>query len=307
MEDPMMKETKDVENLRENMANEINQAMAARRRKGRKALAGKILTYALLIALGTLFFIPFLWMIMTSLKSNAEVVRQNFLPEGLLISNYPKALTTMPFLQYTVNTLKITILNMIGTVFSASLVAYAFAKLRWKGRDIWFMIMLATMMLPSQVTQIPLFVLYKKLGWLNTYLPLVVGSFFGGGAFNVFLLRQFFSTLPNELSEAARVDGCSELGIFGHLVLPLCKPALATSAIFSFMGSWNDFFGPLIYLTEPKKYTIALGLRAFQGYSGVQWNLLMAASVVVALPTLALFFCFQNYFVKGITLTGIKG
>ena len=285
MEEPMMKETKDVENLRENMANEINQAMAARRRKGRKALAGKILTYALLIALGTLFFIPFLWMIMTSLKSNAEVVRQNFLPEGLLISNYPKALTTMPFLQYTVNTLKITILNMIGTVFSASLVAYAFAKLRWKGRDIWFMIMLATMMLPSQVTQIPLFVLYKKLGWLNTYLPLVVGSFFGGGAFNIFLLRQFFSTLPNELSEAARVDGCSELGIFGHIVLPLCKPALATIAIFSFMGSWNDFFGPLIYLTEPKKYTIALGLRAFQGYSGVQWNLLMAASVVVALPS----------------------
>lgn len=230
-----------------------------------------------------------------------------FLAEKIHFSNYPKALTTMPFLTYTRNTLIITGVNMIGTVFSASLVAYSFAKLRWKGRDIWFIVMLATMMLPSQVTQIPLFVLYKKLGWLNTYYPLVVGSFFGGGAFNIFLLRQFFSTLPNELSEAAKVDGCSEMRIFLNIVLPLCKPALATIAIFSFMGSWNDFFGPLIYLTEPQKYTIALGLRAFQGYSGVQWNLLMAASVVTALPTLILFFCFQNYFVKGITLTGIKG
>ncbi len=302
-----MKMTKEAGNPGESMTARTDQAGNARRKRAGKALAGKALTYILLIVLGTLFFIPFLWMIMTSLKGNAEVIKQNFFPEELLFSNYPKALTTMPFLQYTANTLKITILNMIGTVLSASLVAYAFAKLRWRGRDIWFMIMLATMMLPSQVTQIPLFVLYKKLGWLNTYLPLVVGSFFGGGAFNIFLLRQFFSTLPNELSEAARVDGCSEIGIFGHIVLPLCKPALATIAIFSFMGSWNDFFGPLIYLTEPKKYTIALGLRAFQGYSGVQWNLLMAASVVVALPTLILFFCFQNYFVKGITLTGIKG
>ncbi len=280
---------------------------AVRSRRRIKAISVKTLVYVLLIALGTLFFIPFLWMIMTSLKGNMEIIKQNFFPKKLVFENYPKSLTTMPFLLYARNTLIITGLNMIGTVFSASLVAYAFAKLRWKGRDIWFIIMLATMMLPGQVTQIPLFVLYKRLGWLNTYLPLIVGSFFGGGAFNIFLLRQFFCTLPNELSEAARVDGCSELGIFMKIVLPLCKPALATIAIFSFMGSWNDFFGPLIYLTEPKKYTIALGLRAFQGYSGVQWNLLMAASVVTAIPTLILFFCFQNYFVKGITLTGIKG
>lgn len=286
---------------------EYKDAGRAKQKKNGKKLAIKILVYILLIALGTVFFIPFLWMIMTSLKDNMEIVKQNFWPKKFIFSNYPKALTTMPFLTYTRNTLIITGLNMIGTVFSASLVAYSFAKLRWKGRDIWFIVMLATMMLPSQVTQIPLFVLYKKLGWLNTYYPLVVGSFFGGGAFNIFLLRQFFSTLPNELSEAAKVDGCSEMRIFLNIVLPLCKPALATIAIFSFMGSWNDFFGPLIYLTEPQKYTIALGLRAFQGYSGVQWNLLMAASVVTALPTLILFFCFQNYFVKGITLTGIKG
>ncbi len=275
--------------------------------KKTKTIIVKSIVYVLLIALGVIFFLPFLWMIMTSLKSNAEIVKQNFFPKELVFSNYPKALTIMPFFRYTMNTVFITVMNMIGTVLSSSLVAYAFAKLRWKGRDVWFVIMLATMMLPSQVTQIPLFVLYKRLGWLNTYLPLIVGSYFGGGAFNIFLLRQFFSTLPNELSEAARVDGCSELGIFTHIVLPLCKPALATIAIFSFMGSWNDFFGPLIYLTDPKYYTIALGLRAFRGYSGVQWNLLMAASIVTSIPTLVLFFCFQNYFVKGITLTGVKG
>ena len=196
---------------------------------------------------------------------------------------------------------------MIGTVITASLVAYAFARLRWKGRDIWFVVMLATMMLPSQVTQIPLFILFKNFKWLNTYLPLVIGSFLGGGAFNIFLLRQFFKTLPNELPEAARIDGCSEIGIFSRILMPLCKPALATIAIFSFMGSWNDFFGPLIYLTDPNKYTIALGLRAFKGYSGIQWNLLMAASITTTIPSLVLFFSFQNYFVKGITLTGIKG
>ncbi|MDR3334991.1 MAG: carbohydrate ABC transporter permease [Treponema sp.] len=244
---------------------------------------------------------------MTSLKSNAEMIKPQFFPTELLWGNYVRAMTIMPFGTYTLNTVIITGLNMIGTVASASLVAYAFARLRWKGRDVWFVIMIATMMLPGQVTQIPLFVLYKQLGWLNTFLPLVAGSFFGGGAFYIFLLRQFFKTLPNELADAARIDGCNEFGIFLRIMLPLCKPALATIAIFSFMGSWNDFFGPLIYLTDPKNYTIALGLRAFKGYSGIQWNLLMSASIATVLPTLVLFFCFQNYFVKGITLTGIKG
>lgn len=267
----------------------------------------RALTYFLLILFGILFFYPFLWMFMTSLKSNAEMIKPQFFPTELLWGNYVRAMTIMPFGTYTLNTVIITGLNMIGTVASASLVAYAFARLRWKGRDVWFVIMIATMMLPGQVTQIPLFVLYKQLGWLNTFLPLVAGSFFGGGAFYIFLLRQFFKTLPNELADAARIDGCNEFGIFLRIMLPLCKPALATIAIFSFMGSWNDFFGPLIYLTDPKNYTIALGLRAFKGYSGIQWNLLMSASIATVLPTLVLFFCFQNYFVKGITLTGIKG
>jgi ABC-type glycerol-3-phosphate transport system permease component len=276
-------------------------------KRGRKDMLKNIIILFLLISLSLLFMFPFLWMIMTSLKSNAEMILPNFFPTEYHFENYVKALMAMPFGRYVINTLIITGLNMTGTVLSASIVAYAFARLRWKGRDTWFVVMIATMMLPSQVTQIPLFILYKNLNWLNTYFPLVVGSFFGGGAFNIFLLRQFFKTLPNELPEAARIDGCSELRIFSKVMMPLCKPALATIAIFSFMGSWNDFFGPLIYLTDPKKYTIALGLRAFKGYSGVQWNLLMAGSIATAIPTLILFFCFQNYFVKGITLTGIKG
>lgn len=277
-----------------------------RKQRKRRVIKDSIVLF-LLISLSILFMFPFIWMFMTSLKSNKEMILPIFFPTELHLENYVKALTVMPFGKYTINTLILTGLNMVGTVVSASLVAYAFARLRWKGRDIWFVIMLATMMLPGQVTQIPLFILYKKFHWLNTYLPLVVGSYFGGGAFNIFLLRQFFKTLPNELPEAARIDGCSELRIFSGIMMPLCKPALATIAIFTFMGTWNDFFGPLIYLTDPKLYTIALGLRAFKGYSGVQWNLLMAASIVTAIPTLLLFFCFQNYFVKGITLTGIKG
>ncbi len=277
----------------------------------RKRVMSKILKDStilfLLVALSILFMFPFIWMLMTSLKSNKEMILPIFFPTEIHLENYIKAMTVMPFGRYTFNTLILTGLNMIGTVITSSLVAYAFARLRWKGRDIWFVVMLATMMLPGQVTQIPLFILYKNFHWLNTYLPLVVGSYFGGGAFNIFLLRQFFKTLPNELPEAARIDGCSELKIFSGIMMPLCKPALATIAIFTFMGTWNDFFGPLIYLTDPKLYTIALGLRAFKGYSGVQWNLLMAASIVTSIPTLLLFFSFQNYFVKGITLTGIKG
>ncbi len=276
-------------------------------KKGGKNNLKYVIVYFLLVALSILFIFPFVWMIMTSLKNNREMILPIFFPTEYHFENYIKALTVMPFGRYAINTLIITGVNIFGTLMSCSLVAYAFARLRWKGRDIWFIVMLATMMLPSQVTQIPLFVLYKNYNWLNTYLPLVVGSFFGGGAFNIFLLRQFFKTLPNELAEAARIDGYSEIRIFLQVMMPLCKPALATIAIFSFMGSWNDFFGPLIYLTDPKLYTIALGLRAFKGYSGVQWNYLMAASVATSIPTLVLFFCFQNYFVKGITLTGIKG
>lgn len=267
----------------------------------------KIITYFFLFAFGILFMLPFFWMILTSLKSQTEMMTTKIWPSQFHPENYPTALTMLPFFTYLKNTMFLVVVNMFGAVTTSALVAYAFAKIKWKGRDAWFVCVLATMMLPSQVTQIPLFIIYKQLGWLNTYVPLTIGSFFGGGAFNIFLLRQFFKTIPEELNEAAEIDGCSEFGIFRRIVLPLCKPALATIALFTFMGTWNDFYGPLIYLTQPKNFTIALGLRAFQGYHSTQYHYLMAASVVCTIPTLVLFFCFQNYFIEGITLTGIKG
>ena len=284
----------------------LAQRGGVRVRQGKRVMH-HLVVYILLCTLGIVFVLPFAWMVMTSLKSNSEMIQSYFIPKVFVFSNYPKSLTSIPFLTYTRNTVIVTGLNMIGSVVTASLVAYAFARLKWKGRDVWFVILLATMMLPGQVTLIPLFVLYKQIHWLNTFLPLIAGSFLGGGAFNIFLLRQFFKTIPKELTEAARIDGCNEARIFARIMLPLCKPVLATVAIFTFMGSWNDFFGPLIYLSDVNKFTLALGLRAYQGYAGVQWNLLMAASIVVTIPTLILYFCFQNYFVEGITLTGVKG
>jgi multiple sugar transport system permease protein len=193
-----------------------------------------------------------------------------------------------------------------GTLLSAALPAYGFSRLRWKGRDALFFLMLATLMLPAQVTQLPVFLLFRALGWTGTFLPLIVPSFFGN-AFSIFLLRQFFLTLPQELSDAARIDGCSEAGIFWRIVLPLSKPALATVALFAFIGAWTDFQGPLLYLHDERQYTLAIGLQAFQGRHGGQWNLLMAAATVVTLPLVAAFFFAQRTFIKGIAATGLKG
>lgn len=274
----------------------------------REYTLNKLIVYLLLIIGAVLFIMPFLWMLSTSLKENAGLfdIPPKWIPYPPKWSNYPEALKAFPFMRYTFNTLFITVVAIVGCLISSSIVAYSFARLRWPGRDIWFLILLATMMLPGQVTMIPVFVLYKKLGWVNTFAPLTVPYFFGG-AFYIFFLRQFFKTIPMELSEAAKIDGCSELRIFWQIVMPLCKPALVTVAIFTFMGTWNDFLGPLIYLNDDEKFTLALGLRSFQMQHGTRWNLLMAASIVVALPTIILFFICQRYFIEGITLTGIKG
>ena len=198
-------------------------------------------------------------------------------------------------------------MTIIGTLLSSSLVAYAFACLKWPGRNGVFIFVLATMMLPMQVTMIPLFVLFKNFGWLNTFKPLIVPAFFGGGAFNIFLLRQFFLTIPGELFDAARIDGCSEWRIYWNIVLPLAKPALATVAILTFMMTWNDFFGPLIYLSDKLKGTLALGLAMFVGQHQTEWGMLMAASVMMMIPMIVLFFLFQKYFIKGFMMSGIKG
>jgi len=264
--------------------------------------------YGLLIGIGSLLLLPFFWMLSTSLKGREGlfVLPPQWIPDQFRWQNYVDAVQAFPFLRYTLNTLLITGSTMLGTLLSSSIVAYSFARLRWPGRDVWFVIMLSTLMLPGQVTMIPVFILFKNLGWVDTYLPLIVPSFFGA-AFSIFLLRQFFLTIPKELSDAAKIDGSPEIGIYWRIFLPLSAPALATIAIFTFMGAWNDFLGPLIYLNDPDKFTLALGLRSFQQAFGTRWNVMMACSIIVMLPTLLLFFFFQRYFIEGITLTGIKG
>lgn len=268
----------------------------------------QILVYSLLCLLGAIFLVPFFWMVSTSLKAESQifVFPPKWIPEPVLWSNYPNAVSAIPFWTYAYNTIFITGFNILGVLISSSLVAYSFARLRWPGRNQLFVILLATMMLPGQVTMIPVFLLFKELGWVNTFLPLIVPAFFGN-AFYIFLLRQFFLTIPVDLEDAARVDGCPRLLTYWHVILPLSKPALATVGVFTFMGTWNDFMGPLIYLSSENRKTLALGLQSFVWEHGAEWALLMAVSTMMLLPLLILFFLAQRYFIEGITLTGIKG
>jgi multiple sugar transport system permease protein len=260
-----------------------------------------------LTLLSVVFVAPFYWMVVTSLKTDRQIFEvTTWYPDPVMWSNYARALKFIPFARYTWNTLVICVMTMIGTVWSCSMVAYSFARIPWKGRDALFLVVLATLMLPGQVTMIPVFMIFKWLGWIGSYKPLIVPSFFGG-AFFIFLLRQFFRSVPNELSESARIDGATELGIYARVILPLSKPALATVALFTFIGGWTDFMGPLLYLNDPNKYTLSLGLQQFVSQHGAEWSMLMAASTVMALPIVILYFAAQRTFVEGITLTGIKG
>ena len=273
-----------------------------------KNRASKLIIYILLIGGSLVFMIPFVWMLSTSLKESQDLfaLPPIWIPERLIWQNYIDAVTTFPFVRYTLNTAFITVMNVIGGVLSSSLIAYAFAKLQWPGKNIWFMLLISTMMLPGQVTMIPLFILYRELGWINTHLPLIVPAFFGS-AFYIFLIRQFFMTIPKDLSEAAKIDGSSELGIYWHIYMPLSKPVLATVAIFIFLFAWNDFIGPLIYLHESDLWTLSLGLRGFQQQFGTRWNVMMAASIIAMLPNIFLFFGFQKHFIQGVAVGGIKG
>lgn len=276
----------------------------------RRRLVVAIILHIVLIACSFVFVFPFLWMLFTALKTPAELLRgiQQFFPKVPQWSNFLKAVQSIPFFLYLKNSLIVVSLVVIGTVFSATTAAYAFAKLRWKGRDKWFVVMLSTMMLPIQIILIPTYIMYAKIGWLGTRLPLIVPAFFGGGAaFYIFLMRQFFKGIPKELTESAIIDGANHWQIFMKIMLPLSKPAVVTVALFTFMGSWNDYFGPLIFLSNPDHWTLAIGLRAFQTQYGGQYNLMMAASILIMLPTLLLFFFAQRTFIEGIKFTGIKG
>ncbi|TSB45103.1 carbohydrate ABC transporter permease [Alkalicoccobacillus porphyridii] len=265
--------------------------------------------YLSLLAMSFIFLVPFMWMVSTSLKDSSEIFQfpPQWIPNPVVWSNYIEAMTFAPFHRFFANSFIIATLSMIGEVFTGALVAYGFAKLEFKGRNVLFIVVLATMMLPGEVTMIPVFIMFSSIGWVDTFLPLIVPSYFGGGAFFIFMLRQFFLGIPNELEEAARMDGCNTFQIFYRIVLPLSKPALAVVAIFSFHGKWNDFLGPLIYLNSMENYTVQLGLAMFQGMFQTEWSLLMAASIVALLPVLIIFFVFQKYFIEGIKLTGVKG
>lgn len=267
--------------------------------------------YAVLIALSAVFVMPFAWMLSTSLTPAKEVLKidRPLIPSTLAWGNYREALVGagLPFVTFLKNTLTIAILCVIGQTLSASLVAFAFARLNFPYRNALFVLVLSTMMLPPQVTMIPQFIMFSYLGWIDTLRPLIVPAFFGGGAFFIFLLRQFFMTIPKELEEAARLDGCSTFGVYRHVVMPLSKPALTTVALFSFIGHWNDFLGPLIYTQSMEKKTLAVGLAAFKGLHGTEFHLLMAASVAVLLPIIVIFFLAQRYFVEGVATSGVKG
>ncbi|MCC6445583.1 MAG: carbohydrate ABC transporter permease [Armatimonadetes bacterium] len=283
---------------------------------GTKRPLARLGIHLILILGSVVCLFPLVWMISTSLKPIEETMAlpPRWIPSVWQFDNYARAvmyqsdkLGYIPFLVYAKNTLYLAVLGLAGTVISNALVAYGFSRIEWKGRDVVFALTLTTMMIPFPVTMVPIYVLFRNLHWIGTFKPLWVPAWFGG-AFNIFLLRQFFMSLPKELSDAATVDGCSEFRIFKDIVLPLSRPALAVVALFHFMYVWNDFLGPLIYLQDQKQFTLALGLQFYQSqHGGTEWNMLMAAATIMVLPIIALFFFTQKTFIQGITVTGLKG
>jgi len=266
------------------------------------------LIHLVLILISVMWVLPLAWMVSTSLKTDAQVFTwpPQFIPRPVRFENYPRALSYVPLALYARNTIYVCIGTVIGSLFSCPLVAYGLARIPWKGRNVLFTLTLATMMLPFQVIMIPLFVMFRRIGWINTWRPLIVPSFFGS-AFYIFLLRQFFMGIPQDLVDAARIDGATEFGIYSRIVLPLVRPALAVVALFEVLARWGDFLAPLIYLNESKKYTISLGLQQYRSEHSTEWGYLMAASTMVTLPVIILFIFTQRTFIEGITLTGIKG
>jgi len=285
----------------------LNHAAGARRaRRGR--LLGDTLAY-LLLGVGALAMaVPFLWMISTAVKPEGEVFLfpPQWIPSPILWSNFSEATDKFPFINASLNSLLVASLNTLGQLFSCTLAAFAFARYRFPGRNAIFAVLMATLMIPGAVTLIPIFVIMKNLGWIDTLYPLIVPSF-TGGAFGTFLLRQFFLSIPTEYDDSARLDGASSTRVLRSIYVPLAKPALATLAVFTFMGAWNDFITPLIYLSTPEHMTLTVGLSYFQGQYNTQWNLMMAATLISVAPILVLYAVAQKYFVQGIAASGLKG
>ena len=269
----------------------------------------RIPLYVIAILFAILFILPLFWMISTSLKDSRQllVYPPILFPNPQTWSNYPTALEAQPLLMFAGNSLLIAIASTFGTILSNTIIAYGFARIPWKGRDIIFIIVISTLMLPFQVVMIPLFIIFTRLHWTNTWLPLIIPAFFGN-PFAIFLLRQFMKGIPLELSDAARIDGASEFGILWRIIVPISFPALVAVGLFQFLGSWNDYLGPLIYLNDIGKYPVALGLALYRNTVGItDMGVLMAATLITIIPILVLFGFAQRYFVQGVTFTGLKG
>ncbi len=275
----------------------------------RRAWGSCLFIYGVLVVLGVGFACPLVWAFCASLKPLDEVYAfpPQFWPGEPLWGNYSEALGKLPFARFFFNSCVITGACVVGTVLTSSMAGYSFARLKWRGRGFWFVVLLATMMLPGEVLLVPHFLQYKWLGWINTYKPLIVPSWLGGGAFFIFLFRQFFKTVPREMEEAAMLDGATHWQIYTRIMMPLARPVVVTAAVLSFISHWQEFLGPLVYLSDVEKYPLSLGLRMYQGMEGGYVNLLMAASLVTLLPLAIIFFLTQRYFVRGLLVTGTKG
>lgn len=266
-----------------------------------------IANHSVLVAMSVVFIMPLYLIVVISLMSYRQASMRGLWPRPFIWSNYVEVFQAVPFIHWTMNTLFVATLTMIGTVVSSVPPAYALSRLKWRGRNTSFVIILATMMLPGQVTMIPVYVIFAKLHWIPSFLPLIVPAFFSS-AFSIFLLRQFFATIPDEISDAAKIDGCSEFQLMTRIVIPLAKPAISAIALFAFLGAWNDFFGPLLYLVEnPDLWTLGMGLTQFENLHHVDRNMLMTASALFMLPVIVIFFFSQKVFIEGVTLTGVKG
>ncbi|MFC4305141.1 carbohydrate ABC transporter permease [Cohnella boryungensis] len=275
----------------------------------------RLLTYIILIAGSCLMIMPLVWLIRSSLMDNSQIFifPPQWIPDPFQWSNYPEALTSVPFGKYLMNTVTIEVFVLAGVLLTSVITAYSLARLQWRGRNVVFAVILGSMMLPSAVTIIPLFVFWRELNALDSLVPLIVpawfgsGAYIGQGAFQIFLLRQFFLTIPKELDEAAYMDGGTPMTVLWRIILPLSTPALLVVGIFTFIDVWNNFLEPVLYLNSEEHFTLALGLATFKGLYNAQWGYLMAASMAMVAPIIVLFFVGQRYFIEGITLTGIKG
>jgi multiple sugar transport system permease protein len=275
----------------------------------RRAIGASMSKHTVLIVLSAMFALPLVWMVGTSFKTAQQALQLPVVwwPHPFLWSNYPDLFAALPYIRFFLNTFLYAGVTIVGVLVSSSLVAYGFSRLRWPGRDAVFYVMLMTLILPFACTLIPLFVMYKRFGWIGTYLPLEVPTFFGSSVFSTFLLRQFFMTIPQSLSEAARIDGANEFYIYSRIILPLAKPALASVILFQFVYCWNDYLGPLVYISNENSYPLSLGLALILGDYTTNWAWVMAGATAATAPIVLLFFLTQRTFIQGITVTGTKG